>query len=231
MLEWLEDMRHRRIANGIAAASAADGSIPYLAAMFSRDEWSAIGPLGGFAISVDALARLLYAAQWSETVRYLEFGSGASTIAMASLLHRRGRNERLMTVDHDKAYLSVVAKKLSALELGSSVEFCHVALTETGRYSVSDRISHLQPNLVLIDGPPNWQQRRRRHGVLQFGKNIARPGTSVLVDDTNRRDERQLSRRIRAMGPHATSVQMYRRFHWITVPGADDIAGKAAWLG
>lgn len=230
-MDWLDGKRYRRGADGIAAASAADGAIPYLAAVFSSQEWSAVGPLGGFAISVDALAQLLHAAHWSEAVRYLEFGSGASTIAMASLLNRRGRNECLISVDHDKAYISLVAKKLKALGLTSSAELCHADLTEDGHYSVSDRIRCLEPNLVLIDGPPNWQQKKRRHGVLRMGANLVRPGTRILVDDTNRRDERHLSRRIRRLGPRDTSAQIYRRFHWIAVPETDDIAGTAAWVG
>lgn len=197
--------------------------------MLTPAEWAAVGPLGGFAVAPDALARLLFTAHWAERVRYLELGAGASTLAMACLLHRRGLGERLVAVEHDESYLSLILRRLEALGLASSVELIHVPLTGAGQYAIPQYVRNLAPTIVLVDGPPNWQQERRRHGALQLGWSLQRPGTSILIDDTNRRNERQLSRHIYRMSP-AASIEVYRRFHWVSVPDDGRTTEPLPWV-
>jgi predicted O-methyltransferase YrrM len=142
-----------------------------------RSEWS-LGSASFDAIRAE-MARLPAA-----PTRILEFGSGASTRAFASLYPEAS----IVSVDHDGTYVPA----LSDLANPSRVDLRVVALRHRVICGVPTFTYDFNPegsfDVALVDGPPR-RLGNGRLGALLLAYSALKPGGIVILDDAYRPSE------------------------------------------
>ncbi len=133
--------------------------------------------------------------------RILEFGSGISTqifSAYAETIREDGKVKRIVSVDHDAAWLDKTRERLTSTGRNECVELVHGELVEQsllGRkmlaYDVpqedlADAASDEGFDLCFIDGPPGTVGRS---GCLPLAVPYLARGAIVLLDDAYRPGE------------------------------------------
>jgi Methyltransferase domain len=121
----------------------------------------------------------------------VECGSGLSTLVLAAATTSYGR--RLLTLEHDMAWAQKVRAALTFAP-GSNVEVTLTPLQSYGDfdwYSIAG-VPPLAPiGFVVCDGPPG-ATRGGRYGLVPVLKDMMAPGCIVLLDDTQRPEERRI---------------------------------------
>lgn len=162
-----------------------------------------VPPLGGVALSPRTAHALLEEMIRLQPRNIVEFGPGASTILMAHARRLIQGDMTIYGVEHDEGYASRLDWYLEQLDL---LHDCHVVRapledqvfdTWTGPWYASDRLDGLPEtiDLLLVDGPPNPKGTRARYPALPVVWSRVRAGGVIIVDDTDRRDEREVVRR------------------------------------
>ena len=157
------------------------------------------GKLGGWAISADALAIVVRDVRKRRSPKVVEFGSGASTIAIAALLQTMGGG-KLITIEHDLDYLQLVDSDLFAHGLKSVVDLRHLPMTSFSAappleaYHSYDLCQlDAQFDVALVDGPITAEfGAATRLAPLEWCVSRLHPGGSVYLDDAARTEERQV---------------------------------------
>jgi predicted O-methyltransferase YrrM len=153
--------------------------------------------LRGWAISPDAMALVLADLQEYDAPTVIEFGSGQSTIILASALKHRGGC--LISVEHDADYSAVIQKQLDACGLGGVVVAHYMPLVpvidpqEKGARSYDlQTLPSRKIDIALIDGPPGiiCGAETRLVPLRWCVRNLA-PKGSIFLDDSNRPSEQQ----------------------------------------
>jgi hypothetical protein len=119
-------------------------------------------PAGTRTLAVATIDRLveLVRADWPETI--VEFGSGTSTVVLATLLAERYRNgPRLLSLEEHPAWAQRIRVALAERELEPLARVLHVPIGEraggpVGYQATAEAaavIRRLRPKLVLVDGP------------------------------------------------------------------------------
>jgi hypothetical protein len=88
---------------------------------------SMLRPLRGWALSPDAIVYILADLEHRKNPIVVEFGSGESTIILASALERKNGG-RLLTIEHDELFMKQLMERLEAAHLMRRVEFHHARL-------------------------------------------------------------------------------------------------------
>ncbi len=153
-----------------------------------------------YAMSPLAAALLINSLERRRPRAVVEFGSGLSTCILAAHAHaevlRDARPPRIVSFEHDEAWLQVTSDRLSRLQLRDYVELKHAPLTTQsvlGRELTAYQISELgsstdQPSfdMCIIDGPPDPIGRA---GSLAVVANYLSARALVLLDDAFRTSE------------------------------------------
>ena len=124
----------------------------------------------------------------------IEFGSGLSTLTIATAMNSAGAS--VTTIDHDRVYGDRTRRILALQGLQHRVR--SVVAPLVGRkllgqllpvYALApDMLGDALPaDLIVIDGPPSALGGRA--GVLCQSIGLAHPGTIILLDDTDRESE------------------------------------------
>jgi predicted O-methyltransferase YrrM len=150
-------------------------------------------PMRGWAMSPDAMAVILTRLQEFAAPLVVEFGSGQSTVIFAASVRHKGG--RLVSVDHDHAYSEEIRRQVFSCGLSDYVEYVLSPLREevsTGirSYDLS-LMSAVQPDLILVDGPPYTEGDTTRLAPLRWAVTHCRPGGSVFLDDASRPYEKR----------------------------------------
>ena len=156
-------------------------------------------PLGGWALSADAIVYILADLEHRESPTLIEFGSGESTIILATALHRKNAG-RLLTVEHDEQFMEELSKRLSAAQLIQWVELHHAPLLghesgNPGDYELQlSALPDVQIDLALIDGPPGIRDygALARLGPLDWALRHLKAGGTVFLDDAKRPAEQSI---------------------------------------
>ena len=116
--------------------------------------------------------------------RVLEFGSGNGSIILSKRFD-------LISIEHDEAWLNISSGRYIHAEIAEnpySTEF-----SQKGWYNF-EKVVELPTNveLIIIDGPPG---EIGRAGILNFLKDLPY-AKWILVDDTDRADEKALLNRL-----------------------------------
>jgi hypothetical protein len=149
-------------------------------------------PLRGWAISPDALSWVLADLQERTQPTVIEFGSGQSTNVLAAVVKHRGG--RLVSVEHDPEYSSVIQRQVAGCGLSEYVEVVHAPLIPNGdpltkSYDTS-KISNIGVDLALIDGPPiGLGGANTRLAPLRWAAAHLVPNGAIFLDDSNRVSE------------------------------------------
>lgn len=145
---------------------------------------------GGWAASYETLALLTdvtLAAPGPLTV--VEFGSGASTLAVARCLEVRARaGDRLVSVEHDARYLEETLRRLRLAALEQYAELVLAQLAGAPGESWYDMeavvgagVDHI--DLAFVDGPPRALGQRRL--AAKYLAERLRKGATLIVDDVD----------------------------------------------
>ncbi|WP_017578471.1 class I SAM-dependent methyltransferase [Nocardiopsis kunsanensis] len=167
--------------------------------------------LRGWAASPDLMRLVVRHIDRLQPGLVVECGSGASSIWMGYALRRQGRG-RVVAIEHEVHYAEQTRAMVAEHGLDDVVEVRLAPLVEidpsslTGsdgeEFTTADRwydtsaLSDLDGiGLLLVDGPPESTGRQARYQALPtFWPNLADDAVIVL-DDTNRKDERALGER------------------------------------
>lgn len=149
-------------------------------------------PMRGWAISPDAMTWILAELQERTAATVIEFGSGQSTIILATALkHLRGR---LISVEHDPEYFSIIQRQADACGIADTIEYVHAPLIEIDKHSRSYDLTKIPVgpvDVALIDGPPIENGVLTRLAPLRWtAENLTRGGV-IFLDDAARQAERK----------------------------------------
>ena len=152
----------------------------------SLDEW---------AMAPDALECIITMILRDRPLTVVEFGSGASTVYIATALRKNGVG-RIVSIDHDEGYGSATLQMLAARGLE---EYATVRIAPLVPVIVANRpFAWYDPlllslpksiDMVIVDGPPGYSEPGARYPALPFVAQSLAPGAVVLLDDLNRPDE------------------------------------------
>jgi hypothetical protein len=136
----------------------------------------------------------------------LEFGAGISTIMIGRLIKRNGLPAKLVSVEHDPKWIGAMRSYIVREELEDVVEIIHAPLTACHLSthfnlwydtSVLDYELADSYDMVIIDGPPAWEENKQeaRFPALPYIFDRLSGHSSVYLDDANRAGERSIIER------------------------------------
>jgi predicted O-methyltransferase YrrM len=151
-------------------------------------------PIGTWAVEAEAIDRLVELVRARQPASIVEFGSGTSTIVLASLLaelHRDG--PRLLSFEEDPAWAEESRTALAERGLDRIATVVHLQLAEReGRpcgyvltNEAAEMLRRLAPQLILVDGP-TLDSGASRLGTLDLVAPYLREDAVVLLDDALR---------------------------------------------
>lgn len=154
---------------------------------------------GDWAIFPDFANLIVRTIRQQRPQMVVELGSGVSTVITAYMIKRYGGH--LVSVDHNAAFLAVTRQNVRQHGLECFVTFVHAPLCEThvdGREFKWYRISCLPVrgpiDLLVVDGPVGSTCPLARYPALPMLRDRMGASFTVLMDDTLRRDEREILR-------------------------------------
>lgn len=158
-------------------------------------------PMRGWAISPDI--GWIYVSQIFEMKPrvVMECGSGVSTLLAGYSLKRLGGG-KVIALEHDEAFAKQTVEqiRLHGLEDYAQVLFAPLVSHTVGGqsfvwYDLTSVPRPLQVDLLLVDGPPSHLQPQSRYPALPLLQPFLQPQSRILMDDTNRQDEQDISKR------------------------------------
>lgn len=161
-------------------------------------------PMRGWAISPDAVAWVLSGVQERGARTVIEFGSGQSTVILAAAMMRR--NGRLISVEHDPDYMTVIKSQVAGCGLNDFVEFIHAPLlpdkdTPDARSYDTRHLPETPVDIALIDGPPYTNGCLTRLVPLRWAARHLNKGGVIFFDDSARESERACLKQLSAEFP------------------------------
>lgn len=215
-VEEIVQRRTKPINSGIAALVRQIDHQPYVHAELQRryaqlfgltDEpmpvlganWAATAPTILFIVD-EVLGR-------NDRRTMLECGSGASTLWTAAALRHRGNGGHVWSLESDAAYAEITRENLKRHGLDAWATVIDAPLVDT---PVAE-LGTVQPwydltgwpgdvadaDLLFVDGPPGVTVRMARFPAVPRLLPSLRDGAFVVLDDTNRPQEREVVRRWR----------------------------------
>jgi predicted O-methyltransferase YrrM len=165
-------------------------------------------PLRGWALSPDTMAWILFDLQERIAPTIVEFGSGQSTVILASCLKNKASG-RLISFEHDAVYAAGIRRQLEAWGVAEHAEIQILPLIEheaTGplprceSYALPD-LQDLVVDLALVDGPPERCGPSARFHPLRWAVDRLNNSGAAYLDDTIRRGERGVVNHLAALLP------------------------------
>jgi predicted O-methyltransferase YrrM len=158
-------------------------------------------PTTGWSMRFSNLHQIVVLLDELRPTQIVEFGSGLSTVMMASWLREQGRGE-LLSFDHDADWCERTRQHLDHCDLASFASVVHAPLemqVSGGRskqwYGISSRELPAQPiDLVVVDGPPAGLPHlsESRAPALDALWSRLSPKAAVVLDDANRPGEKKV---------------------------------------
>lgn len=144
----------------------------------------------------------------------LEAGSGRSTVVLAEAVRAYGGH--VVSLEHDYGYQCETQRLLVAHNLAEHADVRLAPLEgEPPWYAASAWVDLHGIGLLFVDGPPGSTARYAREPALNLLRHRLLPGCVVVLDDTNRRDEREIWRSWKLADPvhvqHSEGALAYGR--------------------
>ena len=161
-------------------------------AMVTGNPWPAPG---GWALGADALLWILRRIDADSAAAVVELGPGVSTVILCSCRPRI----KSVGVEHGDQYVAQLTAEIASHGIKNH-ELLHAPLVTQGYEgttvewydpAVLERMPK-QIDLLIVDGPPNWDGGQNRSLAWPLLRDRLSPGAFVLVDDTQRRAERDM---------------------------------------
>ena len=159
-------------------------------------------PLGEWSMTSAAIDFLLNKVEQMRPQAILEFGSGASTLALACMmrrLHGTSKTPHIFSVDQSPQYVQRIESRLRLHGLHESVRFMTAPLisqviqhVRTECYQLNDQELHQffgpsRPDLVIVDGPA--ADYGGRFGTIPLVRNFLADHAWIYMDDALRDSE------------------------------------------
>ncbi|QBR93389.1 class I SAM-dependent methyltransferase [Nocardioides euryhalodurans] len=191
LVGWISESLFRSRVDAEARESDANARWALAGLMGTGETWPT---MGGWALGPAAVTEWIRRVSAMETPQVVELGPGSSTL----LLARAVPHARVHAVEHDPVYGDRIRAAATGWGLsGVTVVDAPLRATaeETAWYS-GDSVSALPERVdaLLVDGPPNWDGKGRRSPARRVIEERMPAGALVLVDDTDRPDERKMVR-------------------------------------
>lgn len=163
--------------------------------------------MGGYALSPRGMLQIMSLARRPGVRNVLECGSGTSTVYIARMLQQKGEG-RVVALEHLKEYAELTRQALSRLGLDDFAEV-RLAQLETVRlgevdyqwYSTAALEGLSEIHLMLVDGPPRSTGPDVRFAAVPLLVDRLADGAHVVVDDTDRKEESEMTDRLLGMFP------------------------------
>ncbi|WP_249067974.1 class I SAM-dependent methyltransferase [Argonema antarcticum] len=135
----------------------------------------------------------------------VECGGGLSTYYIASLIKERGGH--LYTIEHDRAWVSILKEFLATQNLDKFVSIICAPLAKSplaindgywyDQEIIRDAIAGLKIDLLLVDGPPAHDKNimYARYPAAPYFKPFMSEDYTIILDDINRKGEQEILRK------------------------------------
>lgn len=168
----------------------------------------------GYSCSVEALHELATLAVIRRNGILLELGGGVSTLVLSIV--SEFTKQRVVTLEHEAEWSGRLQGVLQHKTAGQfEVRYAPLVPFGNGVWYSPDRLPDLTDvTLVFVDGPPG-QTPGGRNGALEFLARQLPHSAAILLDDTNRDPERQLSlswAELRQLDRHTYTLSRDRSF-------------------
>lgn len=154
-----------------------------LHAVWGNESWS------GSTVMLELISDLAHRGKGS----VVECGSGVSTICMAIAVADRPNTE-VVALEHHPGWARILRRRIRLSGL-QNVRLLERPLVEHERfdwYHIADGDIPEDVGLVVVDGPPASTRGGRRGGLEVLGPLLSGRRATVVIDDVNRPEERQL---------------------------------------
>lgn len=157
-------------------------------------------PTRAYAASPDLLVELVQAIDRTAPEHVVELGGGISSIVIARRLGQLGRGH-LTTLEHLPGYAEATRVELAAYGLTERARVIDAPLIDVQLDSEVWPWYELGPDvperidLLVVDGPPGTTRPQARYPALPLLRARLAPGALVLLDDSDRPEERAIVRR------------------------------------
>jgi hypothetical protein len=168
-------------------------------------------PVSGSALSFESILTICNDILVNDRKAVIEFGSGISTLAIASLIRRKGLSCRFVSVDGNAAWQGIISRCLHDAGTEEGVELIHapvaphrLALAGNTWYDLDshrESIAASKFDSVIVDGPEAYDDRiaLARYPALPFLRDhLDFERCFVLLDDAERTGEREVRKRWKA---------------------------------
>jgi predicted O-methyltransferase YrrM len=151
-------------------------------------------PVGAWAVDAPAIDRLVELVRAEEPPTIVEFGSGTSTVILATLLRQiHGEGRRLVSFEQDKVWADHTVAALAERGLDDTARVVHLPVGEWEHgppsYLLTDEarelLAELSPRLVFVDGP-TLVSGASRLGAAEIVAPYLREDATLLLDDALR---------------------------------------------
>ena len=155
-------------------------------------------PLGAHAVSPILARDLVTLVLTARPKLVVEFGSGVSTLIIASCLKKLGAG-RIISLDHDAKYANISRNNLQRFGVDGHGDVIHAPLMDVNLegktwkwYDLSGIDGVTGIDLLIVDGPPRKIQKKSRFPALATMKARLQTNALILLDDATRPDEQQI---------------------------------------
>lgn len=168
-----------------------------------------------WAGSPDLLKKIAEIVLMDRPVLVVEASSGVSTLVIAYCLKQLGRG-KVVALEHEAKYAEASARMVACHGLQDIATIVHAPLREV---AIGDRkwlwydLDQLRVDapidLLVVDGPPDTIQQLARYPAVPLLHKQLRPGSKVMLDDSNRPQETEIvARWAKEFGLSAESFPM-----------------------
>jgi predicted O-methyltransferase YrrM len=167
----------------------------------TRDLWGLQGLMtdgktwpspGGWALGAGALKLLIDDIDRFGHRNVVELGPGASSI----VLGHAEPELRIFGLEHDEKFVELVTAQLERHRIdGYELIYAPLETADGEQWYSRASLARLPDRIdvLIVDGPPNWQGKGKRRPAWKELVRRIEPGGLVLVDDTHRHDERTMA--------------------------------------
>jgi predicted O-methyltransferase YrrM len=155
-------------------------------------------PMSRWAIGADLGAHLVRRVRETQPESIVELGGGVSTLLLALAL-RDVENCRIISIDHDPGFAAQTRSWLTQHGVLQHVDVVTAPLVEhevDGEIKLWYDLAQVDlPDVIdvlLVDGPPGATGPLARLPAVPLLRERLAPDSFIVVDDANRRDERQM---------------------------------------
>lgn len=161
-----------------------------------------IRPMTGWAATPELAITVLRQIILKKPSTIVELGSGVTTVINGYGLEKYNPAGKLYSLDHDQTYAEVTRNEIEMHGLNQFVELAHAPLKDVevnGQtfhwYDLSQFNPDTTIDLLIVDGPPVETVEFARYPALPLLKNYLAETCTIVIHDTNRKQEAEIVER------------------------------------